>query len=113
MLFIKQPEGFIGTWDILWYAIVFLKNGLCLFPRKSLVRNIGHDETGVHCKNTWYSKKYSHQKIANKVKVEQIELKEFYIARKAIEADYLSITKPPLIAKIKDKIKLTINKFIK
>ena len=31
-----------------WYASVFLKDGLVLYPSKSLIENIGHDGTGVH-----------------------------------------------------------------
>lgn len=41
--------GQINTWFIFWYASVFLERRLCLFPRKSLIENIGHDGTGVHC----------------------------------------------------------------
>ena len=38
-----------NSWAIRWYASVFLNNGLCLHPGKSLVNNIGHDDSGVHC----------------------------------------------------------------
>lgn len=37
-----------NSWAIRWYASIFLMNGLTLNPSKSLVRNIGHDGTGVH-----------------------------------------------------------------
>jgi hypothetical protein len=40
----------IDSWAIRFYLSVFLKKGLALYPRKSLVRNIGMDGTGVHCK---------------------------------------------------------------
>ncbi|SEM77892.1 hypothetical protein SAMN05216436_107155 [bacterium A37T11] len=36
------------SWAIRWYASVFLKDGLVLWPAKSLIENIGHDGTGVH-----------------------------------------------------------------
>jgi hypothetical protein len=42
-------EGRIKTWFIFWYAQVFLRSGLTLFPPRSLVRNIGFDGSGVHC----------------------------------------------------------------
>jgi GT2 family glycosyltransferase len=49
----KQLEmnrnGQLNTWFVFWYATVFLRNGLVLFPKKALVKNIGHDGTGVHC----------------------------------------------------------------
>ena len=44
-----NASGKINTWAIFWYATLFLKNGLCLAPTKSLVRNIGLDNSGVHC----------------------------------------------------------------
>jgi len=49
----KQLEfnqaGKLNTWFVFWYAQMFLRNGLSLFPIASLVRNIGHDGSGVHC----------------------------------------------------------------
>lgn len=39
-----------NTWAIFWLATIFLNEGLCLAPTKSLVRNIGLDNSGVHCK---------------------------------------------------------------
>jgi len=42
-------DGRIHSWAIRWYASVFLNNGLCLHPSRSLVNNIGFDGTGVHC----------------------------------------------------------------
>jgi glycosyltransferase involved in cell wall biosynthesis len=44
-----NAEGRITTWAIFWYAVIFMNNGLCLNPTRSLVRNIGHDGSGVHC----------------------------------------------------------------
>jgi GT2 family glycosyltransferase len=41
--------GKLNTWFVFWYAKVFLNNALVLFPNRSLVRNIGHDGSGVHC----------------------------------------------------------------
>ena len=37
-----------NTWDIFWYSFIFLKKGLCLTPKVSMTRNIGHDGSGVH-----------------------------------------------------------------
>lgn len=46
---LQNRDGLIDTWFIFWYASVFLEGGTALFPAKSLVNNIGHDGTGVHC----------------------------------------------------------------
>ncbi len=43
----NEISGAMDDWSIYWTAIVFL-NGLSLFPRQSLVRNIGFDGTGLH-----------------------------------------------------------------
>lgn len=45
-----QTAGQIDTWDISWYASVFLKEGLSLYPSKSLSQNIGLDGSGTHYK---------------------------------------------------------------
>ena len=42
-------SGKLNTWAVFWYATVFKLNGLCLHPSNSLVKNIGHDGSGVHC----------------------------------------------------------------
>jgi len=46
----QQLEGKTNSWAIYWYACVFEKNGLTLYPSKRLVQNIGHDGSGVHCR---------------------------------------------------------------
>jgi hypothetical protein len=39
----------IDTWAIFWYATIFRRNGLCVNPFFSYVKNIGFDGSGVHC----------------------------------------------------------------
>ena len=39
----------IDSWAIRWYWTLFNNNGLSLFPRDSLVINIGMDGSGTHC----------------------------------------------------------------
>lgn len=41
-------NGKINSWAIRWYASVFKKNGLVLYPRNSMTQNIGNDGTGTH-----------------------------------------------------------------
>lgn len=48
----RQMSGEIDSWAIRWYGSTFLLDGLCLHPSQSLVRNIGHDSSGVHCTRT-------------------------------------------------------------
>lgn len=42
-------EGAVDSWAVRWYLSVFLRGGLALFPRKTLVRNTGFDGSGVNC----------------------------------------------------------------
>jgi hypothetical protein len=45
----KQKAGLIDSWAIRWYLSVFMRNGLVLYPSRSLVSNEGFDGTGTHC----------------------------------------------------------------
>jgi len=40
--------GRLKTWAVKWYASMFFANGLALHPGRSLVRNIGLDNTGTN-----------------------------------------------------------------
>lgn len=44
-----QQEGKVDSWAIRWYLSVFLRGGLALYPKKTLVRNFGFDGSGVNC----------------------------------------------------------------
>lgn len=37
------------SWNTIWHSVVFLNDGLCLYPKRSLVDNIGHDGSGTNC----------------------------------------------------------------
>lgn len=45
----QQLRGEIDSWAIRWYQSVFLRSGITLFPRKTLVENTGFDGSGTHC----------------------------------------------------------------
>lgn len=45
----QQMTGAIDSWAIRWYWTVFQNKGFSLFPKYSLVKNIGFDGTGEHC----------------------------------------------------------------
>ncbi len=47
-------HGIRNTWFIFWYASAFLKEGLCLYPPKSLVINSGCDGSGENCSIEYY-----------------------------------------------------------
>lgn len=43
-----QLAGRVDSWAVRWYLSVFLREGLVLFPRTSLVENTGFDGSGTH-----------------------------------------------------------------
>jgi hypothetical protein len=45
----SQLRGETDSWAIRWYLSVFLMNGLTLYPKKTLVGNLGFDGSGVNC----------------------------------------------------------------
>lgn len=44
----NQRAGRIDSWAIRWYLSVFQRDGLVLYPARSLVGNFGFDGSGVH-----------------------------------------------------------------
>ncbi len=47
-MLLDQINGKNSSWAIRWYASAFLNDKLCLYPGKSLVKNIGLDGSGTH-----------------------------------------------------------------
>ena len=43
-----QMSGAIDSWGIRWWWTFFKENGLCLYPRFSLIEHIGFDNTATH-----------------------------------------------------------------
>ncbi len=78
----KNCSGEIKTWAIKWYASFYLKNGFVLHPGRSLCRNIGCDNSGVHC-NT--DNELLNQTIADFIQINQIELIENQTVRKLVK----------------------------
>ncbi len=74
----------LNTWAVKWYASWYIAGGLCLFPKKSLVNNIGHDGTGVHCgvNNLFFSETVERLEIEKRK--EPRKVKENKAARKAL-----------------------------
>lgn len=69
----SNKKGILNTWFVYWYAALFLKGGLTLYPGKSLVNNIGMDGSGVHRMAT---NNYDVELAATAVQVAPISCKE-------------------------------------
>ncbi|MCX6180744.1 MAG: glycosyltransferase family 2 protein [Bacteroidetes bacterium] len=76
-------DGRVDTWAIKWYASTFLNKGLTLYPKFSLVRNIGLDSTGESLKNHVNFDVYFDENAfvyVNKIKVEESRLAYTYLS---------------------------------
>jgi len=82
----KCAEGPWKYWDVRWFGTVVVNNGLILHPKKSLVRNIGHDKSGMHCDDDFVLK---HQPIINYVTVQKVPLRENLAVRRSIKSLFL------------------------
>lgn len=58
-----QIKGKNNSWAIRWYASAFLKNKLTLYPKKSLIYNIGFDGSGTHSGKEYLIKDVSNSPI--------------------------------------------------
>lgn len=69
----KTIRGEVDSWAILWYASAFLNNKLTLYPYKSLIKNIGNDETATHRqdKNSMNVDIYNDQIILSDIPVKE------------------------------------------
>jgi hypothetical protein len=78
-----NAEGRMKTWAILWYASIFLRGGLNLHPRQSLVENIGHDHSGTHCGP---DERYANSSLAPQITVGEIPVESHLAGRAAMHA---------------------------
>lgn len=63
-----QMSGQIDSWYIRWTYNAFLQGKYTIYPKVSFVNNIGHDDTGVHCKDD-KEKVLSHSELSLTSKV--------------------------------------------
>ena len=60
-------EARINTWHVRWYASMFLKDALALYPGRSLTRNIGFDSHGSNCHAGRMGDIYATQAISHRL----------------------------------------------
>ena len=77
----NQIKGKNNSWAIRWHASAFLKNKLTLYPGRSLVRNIGTDNSGVHCSTTTV---FVSEMADSPIAIESISVEENECARQQI-----------------------------
>lgn len=71
----------MNSWNTIWHSIVFLNDGLVLYPKTSLVSNIGHDGSGTNCAPD-EGFKIDDGSLATSIPVTRIPLTEHEAARR-------------------------------
>lgn len=68
-----QINGKNNSWAIRWHASLFLANKFCLQPTKAIVKNIGMDNSGIHCGYSDIVQNCIDYIEVNKIKVQESE----------------------------------------
>jgi hypothetical protein len=82
----QNVKGVLHTWAVKWYSTIFIKNGLCLYPKKSLVSQIGFDGSGTHC--TLDNSSVYQVGVADKILINRIESIESKVGKKHLKRFY-------------------------
>jgi len=98
-----QVQGKNDSWAIRMYASFFLKEGLVLYPKESLVRNIGFDDTGTHGNKT---EMFNTSLSDSKIKVEKISVEINNEAYQALQNYFKSIFFKRFFNKLRRILKL-------
>ncbi len=97
-----QITGKNNSWAIRWYASAFVHNMFTLYPRKSLVRNIGFDGSGTHCKE---GDVFSGNETET-ISLVKIPVEENTLARKMFERYLRWLPFSLIFQRIKERIKI-------
>jgi len=105
---LRQSLGQKDSWAIRWYASAFINNKLSLYPKKSLIQNIGFDGSGIH---SGKSNVYDIKELDDYISVKIIPIIEDKAVRRMIEKYFNSI-KASLVKRIMWKLSAFRNKFL-
>jgi GT2 family glycosyltransferase len=108
----RNVRGELRTWAVRWYASVFLKDGLCLYPRQSLVRNLGFDGTGVHCHDD-KSQYHSGLRLASNIDVSKQTIVEDQRYLKAMQSHYRYLLQLWTGTRVRDRLRKKVNRAIR
>lgn len=95
-----QIAGRNNSWAIRWYASAFLNEKLTLYPGRTLVHNIGNDNSGTHCGVT---EQFSACLSDTPIKLELQALEENEMVRKQFTT-FLHGACPSLISLIRKRM---------
>jgi GT2 family glycosyltransferase len=96
-----QIKGRNDSWAVRWYASAFLAGKLTLYPSRSLVHNIGNDNSGTHCdSNTLYNVRTS----TTAINLSKVNAESYHLGRKIFE-NFFKQRKTNIFKKIHTKLK--------
>lgn len=96
-----QMNGQLDSWYIRWCYNAFKKKKFTIYPKVSLVNNIGHDNTGVHCRVD--SKNiYSHSELSVK---KYFEFEQYLELNQVVVSNFNKAFNVPLLARVKGLVK--------
>jgi hypothetical protein len=101
-----QINGKNDSWAIRWYASAFLANKLTLYPGRSLVHNIGNDNSGTHCSHTHI---HDAHLSTTPINLTQLTVEASSTERLAFEI-FLRHTRGTVFSFLKNKIKIIIER---
>ena len=77
-----QIKGLNNSWAVRWHASAFLADKLTLYPGRSLVHNIGNDNTGTHCGT---SAALDADVSATPIRLDEVNVEESEVAKTVME----------------------------
>ncbi len=97
----NQIAGINNSWAIRWHASAFINSMFTLYPGKSLVQNIGMDNSGTHCMT---SSSFDVKMVSQPITVTRIPIEQDEFAFHAY-AEYFKSIKPSGYKRFSGKIK--------
>jgi len=98
----NQIKGNNDSWSIRFYASLLINKKLVLYPKRSLIKNIGFDDTGTHGQKRNIFETTTAQKP---IKVEKIPSKQSPTAYKELQKYFLGIFWERVFSKTKGLIR--------
>ena len=102
----RQISGVTNSWAIRWNASLLINGKLNLYPKHSLIQNIGQDGSGTNRGDS-----HAHDTTLSKAKifVEKVKIEANIGATEACQDFFMSL-RPSLISRLKTKLKNLIGK---
>lgn len=98
---IENLNGKIYTWGIFWSISIYINRGLVLYPKISMTKNIGLDNSGVHCGE---DKAYSIDKMSEEIIFMPLQIEENVEGYNGFKNFFIKL-KPSLLKRIINRVK--------